>query len=354
MPEEKNFFAQGRVAVFRHEWLQLWRSLPMRWEMLALLGLWAALFHFLGNSTLGYVNTRSLFGWWFWVHTRGWENPDGSLDFSRLFAGDEEAHAWFIPLVVLVLFWCRRDELMAMTKRVWWPALGVFIAGLLLHVLGYMVQQTRISVAGFFLGIYGLTGLFWGGAWMRVALFPFALFAFCVPLGNSAEYITFPLRMLVTKLSVWIANVGLGIDVIRDGSRIFDAQRTFQYDVAPACSGIRSLVTLLALTTIFGFLSFQKNWKRGLMVFMAFPLAVAGNTLRITCVIVAGEAFGQQAGAKIEQNLGLLTFALALGTVLLMAHWLREDKAPKDAGAALHLKSLSPVPAKSVEPESTL
>jgi exosortase len=147
-----------------------------------------------------------------------------------------------------------------------------------------------------------------------------------MPLGNSAEFITVPLRMLVTTLSVAIGNYGLGIDVIRQGSLIFDGNHTFQYDVAPACSGIRSLVTLLALTTIYGFLSFRKNWKRWLMVFLAFPLAVAGNTLRITIVIMVGGAFGQQAGARIEQKLGFLTFALAFAVVLLVGHWLREGQ----------------------------
>lgn len=331
----------------------VWRRVPHKGLFLVLLAAWVVFFHFLGNSTLGYVDTRSLFGWWFWVQTRFAGAPSDASVISKVL-GSDESHAWMIPFIVLGLFWWKRDEFLALPKRIWWPALAVFGLGLAMHIFGYMVQQTRLSFIGFFAGLYGLTGLIWGPQWLRASFFPLALFIFCIPLGNSAEYITFPMRILVTKLSVGIANVGLGIDVIRDGSRIFDAQRTFQYDVAPACSGIRSLVTLLALTTIFGFLSFRKTWKRWLMVFMAFPLAVAGNTLRITCVIIAGEAFGQQAGMKIEQNLGFLTFAVALGAVLLLGRWLKEETAPVEAGAGALLQPAPGVSAKNAEPESTV
>jgi hypothetical protein len=148
----------------------LWRSFPLRWQVVALVAAWTALFQFLGHSTLGYVNTRSLFGWWFWVHTQGLEDADGSVHVLRIL-DSEEFHAWLIPAVVLILLWCRRDDLVAMPKRVCWPALGIFVGGVLIHVLGYVVQQARVSVVGYFVGLYGLTGLLWGAAWLRAALF---------------------------------------------------------------------------------------------------------------------------------------------------------------------------------------
>src|SRR6185503_9816914 len=149
----------------------------------------------------------------------------------------------------------------------------------------------------------------------------FVLFAFCVPLGSLAESITFPLRMLVTKISVGISQAVLGIDVIRQGSQIFDAQRTYSYDVAPACSGIRSLISLLALTTIYGFLTFRATWRRLLMIAIAFPLAIAGNVIRITAVIIAAEAFGQNAGAKVHDGAGFITFGVAIICIMLLSYW---------------------------------
>jgi exosortase len=150
------------------------------------------------------------------------------------------------------------------------------------------------------------------------------LFVFCIPLGTVSEAITFPLRMLVTKISVGIAQIGLGIPVLREGTQIFDADKTFRYEVAVACSGIRSLISLAALTLIYGFLNFQSSWRRMIIFASAVPLAVAGNVARITTVIVAAEAFGEKAGVFVEQKLGFLTFGVALGLILLLGYLLRE------------------------------
>ncbi len=307
------------LTEFRREFGESWRALPDKALFFSLLAAWLALFHFLGNSTLGYANTHSLFSW---------------LGFIYRTSPDDE-HGALIPVVVAMLFWWRRQELLAVPTRNWWPALALIGLALVLHVTGFILQQPKASVIAFFGGLYGLTGLVWGPRWLAATFFPYFLFAFCLPLGDLAENLTFPLRLLVTRLSVAISHGGLGIDVLREGSQIFDAQRTFQYDVAPACSGIRSLVALLALTTIYGFVTFRTAWKRLLMMVIALPLAVVGNVVRITGVIITAEAFGQQAGSRLHDWAGFVTFAVAIGCVLALGHWLREGAKPgSDGGRA--------------------
>ena len=312
---------------FYPEWLELWRSFPLRWQVVALVAAWTALFQFLGHSTLGYVNTRSLFGWWLWVHTRGLVDADGSVHVLRIL-DSEEFHAWLIPAVVLILLWCRRDDLLAMRKGVCWPALGIFLGGVLIHVLGYMVQQARISVVGFFVGLYGLTGLLWGAAWLRAALFPFALFAFCVPLGTSGEVITFPLRLMATRITGVVCDTLLGINVLQDGTRLFDAGGTYQYEVAPACGGIRSLTAITAFGVIYGYVTFKSTWRRLLTVAAAFPLAVLANVFRLTLIVLAAEAFGQKAGSYVHDSIvfSFAPYVPSIGGMLFLGWWLREDK----------------------------
>jgi exosortase len=307
---------RGALEEFRSEAVDWWGQMPNKPVFCALLAAWAMLFHFLGNSVFGYIETASLFRWMAHIFST---SPD-------------DEHGGLIPFVVLGILWWKRHELMALPKQMWMPGIALIAAGLVIHVLGYLVQFPQVSIVGFFVGLYGLTGFVWGPQWLRATFFPMILFVFCVPLGTMGEFLTFPLRILVTKLAVGTANYGLGIDVIRDGSQIFDAQRTFQYDVAPACSGIRSLMSLLALTTVYGFITFQSLWKRLLMVVMAVPLAVAGNVVRITGVIIAGEAFGHDAGAFVEQKLGFVTFAVAIGCTLLLGFLLREARQPKLEG----------------------
>jgi exosortase len=306
------------------EWAEFWRSLPRKGMFFVLLAAWLGLFHFLGNSTLGYVESASLFEWLHYVYSQS----------------ADDNHGYFIPLVVLGLMWWKRRELKSVPKRAWWPALILIAFGLALHVVGFMVQQTRVSVVGFFVGIYGLMGLTWGYAWLKSTFFPFFLFAFCVPLATLSEPITFPLRLLVTKITGFISEQGLGINVVCDGTRIFDPEGTFQYEVAAACSGIRSLTATLALALIFGFVLFGTWWKRAVIIASALPLAVAGNVFRLSMIIIAAEIWGQDAGTYVHDNswLSLLPYVPALGGLFLLSHWLKEkdaDDAPPAPGGLM-------------------
>ncbi len=282
---------------FLEELQACWRQIPEKVLFFGLLIPWLLLFHLLGNSTFGYMNTPSLFEW-----------LAGAYD-SPL---QDDDHGPYIPLLFLGLAWWKREELLTSPKRLWWPGLFILAGACLLHVAGYMVQQPRVSTAALFLGIYGLMGVAWGPAFLRAIFFPYFLFAFCVPIGSLSGVITFPLRMLVTTISVGITQA-LGVDVIQDGSRIYNEARTFQYDVAPACSGIRSLIAMFLLATVYAFVVFKQWWPRLVVIGMAIPLAVAGNVVRITTIILVGKAFGQDAGLMIEQKFGFVTFAVALG-----------------------------------------
>ena len=314
--------ASGGVAGFRSDFQAFWRGIPSKGLFFASLAAWVALFHFLGNSTFGYAKTSSLFGW---------------LNYSYTATPDDQ-HGYLIPFVVLALFWMKREELLALPKRHWWPALLLLVFALLLHAGGYMVQQTRISVVAFFIGLYALMGLVWGPHWSRVSFFPVSLFVFCLPWSAVAEDITHPLRLLATRLTSGICHIILGINVIQDGTRIFDANGAYQYEVAAACSGIRSLTAIFALTTIYGFMTFKSSWRTLLVIASAFPLAVAANVLRLTSIIVASEVFSPAAGKRVHESewISLVPYVPAIIGMLLLGHWLREDKKP-------HLPAVQPL-----------
>ena len=301
------------------------RRLPDKGILLGLLAAWVALFHFLGASTLGYVDTPSLFGWWFWVNTRGLEGSHGLEVLDRIL-GSDEAHVWIMPFVVLGLFHWKRKELLDLPKRIWWPALGLFGAALSLHVVGYMVQQSRVSLMAFFLGAYALTGLVWGRQWLRATFFPYFLFLFCIPVGNFAETITFPLRLWASKITVLLVHGVLGVGVMQNGTSLWEPSGRFQYEVAAACSGIRSLTAIFALALIYGFIDFKKAWHRFLLAAAAFPLALIGNVVRLSVIIVAAEMFGQSGGNYVHENFwfSLLPYAPAFITLALLGHWLRK------------------------------
>src|SRR5438132_921308 len=169
--KEQGHGVQGDL---RSTFLDCWNRLPNKALFFVLLAAWLALFQFLGNTTLGYIRSQSpsLFRWLLDAYDPAgeyWRSDDG--------------HGVIIPFVVLGLFWWKREELLKQPLRSWWPGLLVLAMALLLHMVGYMGQQPKVSVLALFIGIYGLMGLAWGLAWLRASFFPFFLFAFCVPLG---------------------------------------------------------------------------------------------------------------------------------------------------------------------------
>lgn len=315
MPDEKKSDRNG-VDSFRTDFVRTWNAIPNKVVFFILLGAWLALFQFLGNSVLGYIDTPSLFGWMKYVYSG---DPDSE-------------HGMLIPLAVLALFWWKRDQLLTVPKRIWWPALGLLAGALALHSLSYVVQVPQASIVAFFGGLYALMGLVWGPLWLRASFFPMILFAFAVPLGSLGEPITFPLRMLATNITAGFCQNVLGIDVIQKGTQLFEPSFRYQYDVAAACGGIRSLTALLALTTLYGFMVFKTGWRRALMVLSAFPLAVAGNVFRLTSIIVAADAFSREAGNFVHDKLGLLPYVPAVAGIALLGYLLREQDPPAPVG----------------------
>jgi exosortase len=321
----------GILEDFRIDFLECWRRLPNKGLFVVLLAAWVALFQFLGNCTLGYVHSASLLQWMYDVFQPS-PNPDAY----------DESHARIIPFVVLGLFWWKRKELLALRLRAWTPGLVLVGLGLVLHLVGYAVQQPRISIIALFTGVYGMMGLAWGPEWLRASFFPFFLFGFCVPLGTLALPITFRLRLLVCQLVEAMCHYVLAIDVVRDGTNLIDATGHYRYDVAPACSGMRSLFATLALAITYAMLCFQTWWKRGLLMVSALPLAVLGNFLRMLTIIVAAELGGQSWGDKVHDGgpgriLSLLPYIPAFAGLLLLGHWLRESPpapVPMDEPAA--------------------
>src|SRR5688572_6504652 len=119
-----------------------WQRLPNKATFLVLFAGWLALFCFLGNPTLGYVDSPSIFRWLAWMYEKSTDDSHGPL----------------IPIVVLVLFWLKRKELLEVPKQPWWPGVVLLVLALALHVLGYAIQQPQVCAVAFFSGIYALMG----------------------------------------------------------------------------------------------------------------------------------------------------------------------------------------------------
>jgi exosortase len=298
---------------WRVDVVDCWRRLPNKAFFFMLLAAWLVLFSFLGNSTFGYSHSSSLFGWMFTAYN------------SQGMSGDD-AYGDLIPFLVIGLFWWKRKELLALPLKLWLPAWLIVGFGLIMHIASYVIQEPRLSIIAMFIGVYGLMGLAWGLAWLRHSFFPFFLFIFCVPTSVILQPITFPLRLLVSALVEWIAHYIFGIEVLRMGTQLFDPLGTYQYDVAAACSGIRSLTAIFLFATVLGFVLFRSPWKRLVMMALAIPFAILGNLLRMLVIIVAAVMGGQEWGNYVHEStlISLVPYLPVFVGLLFIGRWLEE------------------------------
>ena len=322
---------------FWQDSMDCWRRLPNKFFFFLLLAAWLALFQFLGNSILGYIHTPSLFSWMQEAYRTHGDTPNN------------DAHGNFIPFLVIGLFWWKRKELLASSFNIWRPGLLILIAGMVLHISGYVLQQPRISIVALFTGIYGLMGLAWGREWLRNSFFPFFLFAFSIPLGDQAKFITVPLQLLVSWLTAVAAHI-VGIGVMRNGVQLIDPSGTYQYEIAAACSGIRSLIAIFLLATAYGFFVFRSSWKRLFLMALALPFAVLGNLARMLLIIIAAEIGGQKWGNFIHDGnifslipglepylpafnpFSLVPYIPAIIGLLMIGHWMEKRQGPQEQG----------------------
>ena len=300
-----------------------WAQLPNKALFFGLLAAWVVLFQFLGNSTLGYIDSPSLFKWMY-------------VSYNTTSVTADDGHANLIPFIVLGLFFWKRKELLALPLQAWAPGLVLVGLGLALHVAGYFVQQQRLCIMGFFVGLYGLTGLAWGPDWLRASFFPYFLFAFMMPLGSLTETVTFPLRLFVTWIVEHLFNDLLGISVLRHGTQLLNSLGTYQFEVAAACSGIRSLISIFLMAIIYGFVVFRSPGKRLIMIVSALPLAIIGNVLRLALIVASGEFFGQTAGNYVHENafFSLSPYVPAIFGLLWLGRRLEDQQIKERAGDA--------------------
>ena len=263
-----------------------------------IIGFLFILYQLLGNRVEN-VNTGSAF---LWMIARWGDKESFGADYS---------HGYLIPFVSLWVVWSRRAELFAAPKKICQMGLAVIVAALAMHWLGAKMQQTRISLISLILLIWGIPLYFFGWQVAKRLIFPCSYLIFCVPL-NFLDALSGPLQRIATTMG-HEALLGLGIECQRVGTMLRSPY--FDLNVEAACSGLRSLLAMTALTAVYAYFTQATLLKKWLLFAMSIPIAVAGNIARIISIALVSITTGQKFGAGLHHDWSgyvLFTFSISL------------------------------------------
>jgi len=227
------------------------------------------------------------------------------------------SHGFLIPIVSLYLVAKRWDSLKRdpISPSWWGPVLvawGLFV--LIIGVAGAELFTMRIS---FIFVIVGLILCLFGKDVLKSLSFPIFFLVFMIPLPYIVyNSLTLPLKIIASKLAVYFLSP-LGIPVFREGSIIYFPEMTLE--VVEACSGIRSLMALIALGTLFSYFFQSSLLRRILLVSSTIPIAILANALRITITGVLAFYLGLKVAHGFFHYLsGWLVFLIAFVCLMLI------------------------------------
>ncbi len=227
------------------------------------------------------------------------------------------SHGFLVPFISAFLIWQKRKVLAKLKfkpSNSGWLFLGPSIIVYLISAL------LRINFSAAFTLIPTLAGivlLFMGKEYLKQLLFPILFIIFMIPLPEAAIVnMSFQLKIFAAKLSTFIVNQ-VGIPAIRDGSVIKTAHAYLM--VEDPCSGIRSLIALIALGTLMAYLSHTTRIKKTIMFLSAVPIAVGANIVRIVVLTLASEIYGSKfAMGLFHDTMGYVVFIIAFAALALL------------------------------------
>ena len=189
------------------------------------------------------------------------------------------SHGIFVPAFSLFVVWQQRARLRSQFDTPSWWGLALIVPALLMLVLGDLGAELFLARVSLLLLIAGLILLFFGFSHLRVVSFPLAFLILMIPIPAIIfNQITLPLQLLASKIASTLLP-WFGVPVLREGNVIGLPAMTLE--VAEACSGIRSLLSLLTLSIIYGYIMDSRNSIRVVLTLASVPIAVLANSLRI-------------------------------------------------------------------------
>jgi exosortase len=225
-------------------------------------------------------------------------------------------HGFFVPVFSLFLLWERRAKLAAIRIEPAWSGLVILLFALLTLVVGTIKSGFFLYRLSVLLFIAGLVVFLAGWKHLAAISFPLAFLVLMIPSSTLMEQITFPLQIIASKIASFMLMLA-GVPTVREGNIIL--LPSAQLEVAEACSGIRSLFSLLTLTIVYGYMAETRIGVRVLLAVVGLPVSVFANALRIAFTGLMVEGWGvERAEGTIHALSGWFVFVASLALIFLL------------------------------------
>ena len=224
---------------------------------------------------------------------------------------DEYSYGFFIVPISLYIAWTKRHSLTIDQASPTILEIVLLVSSLLIYIFsklaGILTLQSISMLFFIYAGIYFL----FGACAYRKLLFPIFFLFFMIPVpAQIYSVITIPLQLFVSNASVELAKF-MDIPVLREGNVIH--LPGYALEVVQACSGLRSMTSLILLSVLFAYFRLNTKLLRGILFFAAVPIAVFVNIIRVLMMILAFHFYNYDLTAgMIHTVFGVLIFMFAL------------------------------------------
>ena len=189
------------------------------------------------------------------------------------------SHGFLVPLFAAFLVWDKRKVLKAIPIRQTWSGIVLVVFSIMVLILGVYGVELFTARISFILMITGLIATFFGWAMVRELRFPLLVLVLAIPFPAILfNRITFPLQLLASRIASDILP-WLGVPTLHEGNVI--ELPIMKLEVAEACSGIRSLMSLFTLAVFYGYFLERTTKRRVILALASIPIAVTANVARI-------------------------------------------------------------------------
>jgi exosortase A len=228
---------------------------------------------------------------------------------------DNYSHGYLIPAIVGYMIWSIRKDLKDIQPAPINLGLVLLICGLCQLLVARVGSEYFLQRTSMILVLFGLSLFLMGKKFTKKASFPMAYLFFMIPFPAIIwDKIAFPMKLFASYLAVKVISF-IGIPIFREGNILHLANTTLE--VADACSGLRSLTSLLALSAALVFFTEHSKSRKWLLFLSAVPIAILTNIIRLTVTAGLASKYGEKvAQGFLHEFSGWLIFLLGLAMLM--------------------------------------